>query len=86
MRVLGGTLFQAVNSKAWLMAINIAIPVTPREGANLSHTLMTIVAFTLLNMPCVLVWALLARCAAGHLEAVQRRDGANGGNRAVAAF
>lgn len=59
MRVLSGAVFQAVNPKAWLMAINIAILFTPREGAGLSHTLMTIIAFTALNIPCVLVWALV---------------------------
>ncbi|CAI2496172.1 LysE family translocator [Serratia ficaria] len=59
MRLLNGALFQAVNPKAWLMAINVAILFTPREGASLSHTLMTIAAFTALNIPCVLVWAIL---------------------------
>ncbi|CAI2502044.1 LysE family translocator [Serratia proteamaculans] len=59
MRLIHGALFQAVNPKAWLMAINVAILFTPREGASLSHTLMIIAGFTALNIPCVLVWAIL---------------------------
>ncbi|WP_337264736.1 MULTISPECIES: LysE family translocator [unclassified Serratia (in: enterobacteria)] len=59
MRFIGGALFQAVNPKAWLMVINVAILFTPREGATLSHTLLTIAGFTAVNIPCVLVWALM---------------------------
>ena len=60
MRLINGALFQAVNPKAWLMAINVAILFTPREGASLGHTLMIIAAFTALNIPCVLVCPLSA--------------------------
>lgn len=59
MRFVSGALFQAVNPKAWLMAINVAILFTPRTGASLSHTLWVIAGFTLLNFPCVMVWAIL---------------------------
>lgn len=59
MRMLNGALFQAVNPKAWLMVINVAILFTPREGASLSHTLMLIAGFVALNIPCVLVWAIM---------------------------
>lgn len=59
MRFIGGALFQAINPKAWLMVINVAILFTPREGITLSQALLTIIGFTAVNMPCILVWALL---------------------------
>ncbi|RLM16247.1 hypothetical protein BIY27_02615 [Gibbsiella quercinecans] len=59
MRFIAGALFQAVNPKAWLIAINVAILFTPRSGASLHQTLAIIAGFTLLNIPCVLVWALM---------------------------
>ncbi|OKB66083.1 hypothetical protein BHU62_14190 [Serratia marcescens] len=59
MSLLNGALFQAVNPKAWLMVINVAILFTPREGATFVHTLSVIAGFALLNLPCVLLWAVL---------------------------
>ncbi len=59
MRFIGGALFQAVNPKAWLMVINVAILFTPNQGATLSQTLLTIVSFSAVNIPCILVWALM---------------------------
>ncbi|HFV9294777.1 TPA: LysE family translocator [Serratia fonticola] len=59
MHFIGGALFQAVNPKAWLMAINVAILFTPHEGASLHQTLLTIAGFTAVNIPCILIWALM---------------------------
>ncbi|AHG20313.1 membrane protein [Chania multitudinisentens RB-25] len=59
MRFISGALFQAVNPKVWLMVINVAILFAPREGATLSQTLLIIASFSAVNMPCVLVWALM---------------------------
>lgn len=59
MKMIHGALFQAVNPKAWLMATNVAILFTPREGALLSHTLMICVGFALINLPCILVWVVM---------------------------
>ncbi|MFC0228955.1 LysE family translocator [Serratia aquatilis] len=57
MRFVGGALFQAVNPKAWLMVINVAILFTPHEGVTVSQALLTIAGFTAVNIPCILVWA-----------------------------
>ncbi|WP_431224350.1 LysE family translocator [Serratia sp. L9] len=59
MRLIGGALFQVVNPKAWLMTINVAILFTPHTGVTLSQTLLTIAAFSAVNIPCILVWALV---------------------------
>ncbi len=59
MGFIQGALFQAINPKAWLMAMNVAILFTPREGATLSHTLLIVGGFALLNLPCVAVWAVM---------------------------
>ncbi|STQ42394.1 Uncharacterised protein [Ewingella americana] len=59
MKMIHGALFQAVNPKAWLMATNVAILFTPREGALLSHTLMICVGFALINLPCILIWVVM---------------------------
>lgn len=54
-----GMLFQAINPKAWLMTLNIAILFTPQQGAVLQHTLLIVGGFILLNLPCIGVWALM---------------------------
>lgn len=53
---LGAALFQWVNPKAWMMALNTAILFLPRGGgwgAALSLALIC----TAVNLPCVAVWA-----------------------------
>jgi threonine/homoserine/homoserine lactone efflux protein len=59
MRFINGALFQAINPKVWLMAINVAILFAPREGATLSQTLLIIASFCIVNIPCILIWALM---------------------------
>ncbi|MEI7239873.1 LysE family translocator [Pectobacterium brasiliense] len=63
MTVLQGTLFQAVNPKAWLMSSNIALLYAASGGL-----FTTVVAFMALNLPCILVWALLGDRIGKHLQ------------------
>ncbi|MCC3720217.1 LysE family translocator [Rouxiella badensis] len=59
MRLINGALFQIINPKAWLMATNVAILFTPPGGSMLHHTLANSIGFAILNLPCVLIWALM---------------------------
>jgi threonine/homoserine/homoserine lactone efflux protein len=59
MRLINGALFQIINPKAWLMATNVAILFTPPGGNMLHHTLANSIGFAILNLPCVLIWALM---------------------------
>jgi len=59
MTFVNGALFQALNPKAWLMAINVAILFTPPQGALLSHSLLIMLGFSLLNFPCITLWAMM---------------------------
>ncbi|ANI30595.1 membrane protein [Yersinia entomophaga] len=59
MSFIQASLFQAINPKAWLMSINVAILFTPSPGEMLSHTLLLVSGFALLNLPCVGVWAVM---------------------------
>ena len=54
MSTLGGALFQAVNPKARLMVSNVALLYIADNGV------MTVLAgYALLNLPCILLWAML---------------------------
>jgi len=63
MGVLGGALFQAVNPKAWLMATNVALMYTVN-----SNILTVALAFMALNLPCILVWAMMGDRLGRHLQ------------------
>lgn len=63
MGVLGGALFQAVNPKAWLMATNVALMYTVN-----SSILTVALAFMALNLPCILVWAMMGDRLGRHLQ------------------
>jgi len=54
-----GILFQAVNPKVWVMAMNVAILFTPPTGFTVQQTLGLCIGFALVNIPCVLVWVVL---------------------------
>ncbi|KFX22748.1 membrane protein [Pectobacterium atrosepticum] len=73
MTVLQGTLFQAVNPKAWLMSSNIALLYTASNGI---FTIM--IAFMALNLPCILVWALLGDRIGKHLQKPWKLKAFNG--------
>jgi len=63
MTMIGGALFQAVNPKAWLMAINVALMYTVN-----SSILAVMVGFMVLNLPCILVWAMMGDRLGQHLQ------------------
>lgn len=63
MTFIGGALFQAVNPKAWLMAINVAL-----MYAMNTHILTVMLSFMLLNLPCILLWALMGDRLGRHLQ------------------
>ncbi|MFJ5472299.1 LysE family translocator [Pectobacterium carotovorum] len=73
MTVLQGTLFQAVNPKAWLMSSNIALLYAASGGL-----FTTVVAFMALNLPCILVWALLGDRIGKHLQEAWKLKAFNG--------
>ncbi|CAK9886983.1 MAG: hypothetical protein XXXJIFNMEKO3_03433 [Candidatus Erwinia impunctatus] len=54
MTILGAIAFQAVNPKAWLMAVNVVA-----VYASSSSIFALFIAFMLLNLPCILLWAVL---------------------------
>ncbi|GKW26424.1 LysE family translocator [Pectobacterium polonicum] len=73
MTVLQGTLFQAVNPKAWLMSSNIALLYAASGGL-----FTTVVSFMALNLPCILVWALLGDRIGKHLQEPWKLKAFNG--------
>ncbi|QGU89438.1 LysE family translocator [Erwinia sorbitola] len=63
MTFIGGVLFQAVNPKAWLMAINVALMYT------VNSTILTVMlGFMALNLPCILIWAMMGDRLGKHLQ------------------
>lgn len=63
MTMIGGALFQAVNPKAWLMAINVALMYT------VNSTILTVMlSFMVLNLPCILIWAMMGDRLGKHLQ------------------
>ena len=63
MTFIGGVLFQAVNPKAWLMAINVALMYTVN-----SNILTVMLGFMVLNLPCILIWAVMGDRLGKHLQ------------------
>lgn len=63
MTVIGGMLFQAVNPKSWLMATNVALLYSASSGV-----MTTMAGFMVLNIPCVMVWALMGDRLRHHLQ------------------
>jgi threonine/homoserine/homoserine lactone efflux protein len=59
MSILGAALFQTVNPKAWLMVINVAILFSAKQGGGIGHMLFVSVMFFALNLPCIIIWALM---------------------------
>ena len=50
--------FQAVNPKAWVMAMTTAAVFFPREGSVAAATALVGVVFLAIMLPCISVWAL----------------------------
>lgn len=58
LRFIEAALFQWINPKAWVMAVNAAILFMPKQGS-LLHAALALAAVTLIvNLPCIAVWAL----------------------------
>lgn len=55
---LGAALFQWVNPKAWMMVLNAAILFLPR-GGGWSAALSLALICSLINLPCIAVWAVV---------------------------
>jgi threonine/homoserine/homoserine lactone efflux protein len=55
MRLKEAVAFQAVNPKGWAMALSVA---AGYGGASLAHTLTNMGVMALVNIPCMLAWAL----------------------------
>ena len=53
---LGAALFQWVNPKAWMMALNAAIIFLPHGGW--SDALSMALMCTVVNLPCIAIWAI----------------------------
>ncbi|MDP9064865.1 MAG: LysE family translocator [Pseudomonadota bacterium] len=58
MTFVGAALFQAINPKAWVMAITTAAVFLPRAGIMPTMILIVGLTFLMINIPCVSVWAL----------------------------
>ncbi len=54
---LGAALFQWVNPKAWMMVLNAAILFLPR-GGGWSAALSLALVCSLVNLPCIALWAV----------------------------
>ena len=61
--LLGSALFQVVNPKAWLMATNVALIYSASSGI-----LPIMSGFAALNLPCILVWAMMGDRLGRHLQ------------------
>ena len=55
---IGAALFQWVNPKAWMMALNAAILFLP-HGGGLPEALSLTAIYTVVNFPCIAVWAVI---------------------------
>ena len=65
---LGAALFQWVNPKAWVMAVNAAILFLPREGGWQAALSLALIC-ALVNLPCVALWAAAGDRLRHHLSA-----------------
>lgn len=73
MTFVGGALFQAVNPKAWLMATNVALMYT------VNSTILTVMlSFMVLNLPCILIWAMMGDRLGKHLQVAWKLQLFNG--------
>ncbi|KAB8310494.1 LysE family translocator [Erwinia endophytica] len=68
MTLVGSALFQAVNPKAWLMVINVALMYTSNSGI-----LAVAIGFMVLNFPCIMVWAMIGDQMRRHLQVPWKR-------------
>ncbi|PKH23751.1 hypothetical protein CIG19_10025 [Enterobacterales bacterium CwR94] len=72
MSLAGAVLFQMLNPKAWVMCSNVAL----LYSASGIVTVMT--GFSLLNFPCIFLWALMGDRMGKHLQTEWKRRVFNG--------
>ncbi|WP_380184161.1 LysE family translocator [Kalamiella sp. sgz302252] len=70
--LLSGALLQVVNPKAWLMATNVALIYSTSSGV-----LPLISGFVVLNLPCILIWAMMGDRLGKHLQVAWKRQAFN---------
>ena len=63
----GAALFQWVNPKAWMMAVNAALVFLPR-GEGWSPSLSLAAVFIVINLPCIALWAVIGDRLRSHLR------------------
>ncbi len=68
MSFLGAICFQAINPKAWLMCLNVALVYA--AGVSLGWMLLS---YTLMTLPCVVIWAVMGDKMSGLLQDAQKR-------------
>jgi len=59
--------FQFLNPKAWVMTLTAAAMFLPRELGFLSACTYMVVVMALVNLPCIMVWALFGSSLRGFL-------------------
>ncbi|WP_241574283.1 LysE family translocator [Rosenbergiella nectarea] len=68
MSFFGAVLFQAVNPKAWLMCLNVALV----YAADIPLSWM-LLSYGLTTLPCVIIWAMLGDKMSGLLQDASKR-------------
>ena len=63
----GAALFQGVNPKAWMRAVNAALVFLPR-GEGWSPSLSLAAVFIVINLPCIALWAVIGDRLRSHLR------------------
>ena len=69
--------FQAVNPKAWVMAMTTAAVFFPRGGPVAQSAVLVALVFLTVNLPCVSVWALFGSSMRGLLARPAYRQAFN---------
>lgn len=69
MTLVGGICFQAINPKTWLTAINVALLYSAH-----SSVMVLMFSFMVMNLPCILLWAVLGDRLGRHLQVAWKRQ------------
>ena len=73
-----GMIFQAVNPKAWVMALTTASVFVPKLGDLRVALMLMAVLLLVINLPCVTTWAAFGDALRAWLEVPRRRAIFNG--------
>ncbi len=71
-------LFQAVNPKAWSMALAAMSLFLVADADSVSQTVTIVVMFSLCGLPCTLLWCAMGRMMAGIFRSPEKAAIANG--------